>query len=204
MLSSSNSFSASYFQTCSRLILSQCTHEPYCGSIFLPMFSVKMPSDRLKESLGGLLKESLGGLMVMGGDVHVEYMKHTEILREIFLKVNDIFMNGYGPTQTKLGWGANQQDFPKSVCCESGNGYTGFYHAYEYSEQCEEFTVTIYFFLLEFILQPLWNTGFRVHCELLFRVLWCSIAQLCPTLWDTTNHSPTGFSIHGIFQARIL
>ena len=32
-----------------------------------------MPSDRLKESLGGL--------MVMGGDVHVEYMKHTEILK---------------------------------------------------------------------------------------------------------------------------
>lgn len=35
--------------------------------------------------------------MVMGGDVRVEYIKHTEILREMFLKVNDIFMDGYGP-----------------------------------------------------------------------------------------------------------
>lgn len=137
MLSSSNSSSASYFQTSSRLILSQCTHEPYCCSIVLPLFSVTMPCERLKESLSGL--------MVMGGDVRVEYIKHTEILREMFLKVNDIFMDGYGPIQTKLGWGANQQDSPKSVCCEPGNGCSGCYHVYKYSEQCEGFTVTVYF-----------------------------------------------------------
>lgn len=51
--------------------------------------------------------------MVMGGDVRVEYIKHTEILREMFLKVNDIFMDGYGPIQTKLGWGANHRIFLK-------------------------------------------------------------------------------------------
>lgn len=84
--------------------------------------------------------------MVMGGDVCVEYRKHTEILTEMFLKVNDIFMDGYGPIQTKLGCSANQQDFPKRVCCESGNGYSGFHHVYECSEQCKIFTVTIYIF----------------------------------------------------------
>ena len=32
----------------------------------------------------------------------------------------------------------------------------------------------------------------------------CSVAQLCPTLWDPMNCSPLGSSLHGIFQARIL
>ena len=32
----------------------------------------------------------------------------------------------------------------------------------------------------------------------------CSVAQLCPTLFDSMNCSPPGFSVHGIFQARIL
>ena len=30
------------------------------------------------------------------------------------------------------------------------------------------------------------------------------VAQLCPTLWDTVNCSPAGFSVCEIFQARIL
>ena len=30
------------------------------------------------------------------------------------------------------------------------------------------------------------------------------IAQLCPTLCDPMDCSPSGFSIHGIFQARVL
>ena len=30
------------------------------------------------------------------------------------------------------------------------------------------------------------------------------VAQSCPTLSDLTDCSPTGFSIHGIFQARVL
>ena len=137
----------------------------------------------------------------------VEYRKHTEILTEMFLKVNDIFMDGYGPIQTKLGCSANQQDFPKRVCCESGNGYSGFHHVYECSEQCKIFTVTIsiyFFFLLQFVLQPPWNTGFGIHCELLFRDSWCSIAQLCWTLCNTMKHSPPDSSVHEIFQARRL
>ena len=30
------------------------------------------------------------------------------------------------------------------------------------------------------------------------------VAQLCPTLSDPMDCSPSGFSIHGIFQARVL
>ena len=32
----------------------------------------------------------------------------------------------------------------------------------------------------------------------------CLVTQLCPTLWDPTDCSPSGSSVHGIFQARIL
>ena len=32
----------------------------------------------------------------------------------------------------------------------------------------------------------------------------CSIAQLCPTLHNPMDCSPPGFSVHGIFQARVL
>ena len=30
------------------------------------------------------------------------------------------------------------------------------------------------------------------------------VAQSCPTLCDPMDYSPPGFSIHGIFQARVL
>ena len=30
------------------------------------------------------------------------------------------------------------------------------------------------------------------------------VTQLCPTLWDPVDGSPPGFSVHGVFQARIL
>ena len=30
------------------------------------------------------------------------------------------------------------------------------------------------------------------------------VTQLCPTLWDPMDCSPSGVSVHGIFQARIL
>ena len=30
------------------------------------------------------------------------------------------------------------------------------------------------------------------------------VAQSCPTLSDPKDCSPTGFSVHGIFQARVL
>ena len=32
----------------------------------------------------------------------------------------------------------------------------------------------------------------------------CSVAQLCPTLWDPLDCSPPGSSVRGILQARIL
>ena len=32
----------------------------------------------------------------------------------------------------------------------------------------------------------------------------CSVTKSCPTLCDSTHHSPSGPSFHGIFQARIL
>ena len=31
-----------------------------------------------------------------------------------------------------------------------------------------------------------------------------SVAQLCPTLYDSTDCSPSGSSVHGIFPAKIL
>ena len=31
-----------------------------------------------------------------------------------------------------------------------------------------------------------------------------SVAQSCPTLCDPTDCSPPGFSVHGIFQTRVL
>ena len=33
---------------------------------------------------------------------------------------------------------------------------------------------------------------------------WSEVAQSCPTLWDPMDCSLPGFSVHGIFQARIL
>ena len=32
----------------------------------------------------------------------------------------------------------------------------------------------------------------------------CLVTQLCPTLWDPMDCSPSGSSVHGIFQTRIL
>ena len=32
----------------------------------------------------------------------------------------------------------------------------------------------------------------------------CSVAQSCPTLWEPMDYSPSGSSVWGIFQARIL
>ena len=31
----------------------------------------------------------------------------------------------------------------------------------------------------------------------------CSVTQSCPTLCDPLDYSPSGYSVHGIFQARI-
>ena len=32
----------------------------------------------------------------------------------------------------------------------------------------------------------------------------CLVTQLCPTLWDPTDCSLPGSSVHGILQARVL
>ena len=32
----------------------------------------------------------------------------------------------------------------------------------------------------------------------------CSVAQLCPILWNSMDYHPPGSSVHGIFQTRIL
>ena len=32
----------------------------------------------------------------------------------------------------------------------------------------------------------------------------CMLSRVSPTLYDPTDHSPPGFSVHGILQARIL
>ena len=42
----------------------------------------------------------------------------------------------------------------------------------------------------------------RVHFPV--RLCVCSVVQLCPTLYDSVDCSPTGSSVHGIFQARLL
>ena len=34
--------------------------------------------------------------------------------------------------------------------------------------------------------------------------MWCVHAQSCSNLYDTMDCSPPGFSVHGIFQARVL
>ena len=45
-----------------------------------------------------------------------------------------------------------------------------------------------------YVYDDLWSKG--VH--------YCSVAQSCPTLFDSMNCSPPGSSVHWIFQARIL
>ena len=32
----------------------------------------------------------------------------------------------------------------------------------------------------------------------------CLVAKLCPTLFNTMDHNPSGFSVHGTVQARML
>ena len=41
------------------------------------------------------------------------------------------------------------------------------------------------------------NYGTRMHCC-------CLVAKLCPTLYNPMNCSPSGSSVHGLSQARIL
>ena len=45
-----------------------------------------------------------------------------------------------------------------------------------------------------------------MECDSLFlkKVVYVLVTQSCPTLCDPTDCSPPGFSVHGIFQARVL
>ena len=43
----------------------------------------------------------------------------------------------------------------------------------------------------------------KARCSITISEKWVLVAQLCPTLCDTMNCSTSGFSVHGILQARI-
>ena len=47
---------------------------------------------------------------------------------------------------------------------------------------------------------PLWE-NYNTVCVCLCV---CSVTQLCPTLWNPMDCNPSGSSVHGILQARIL
>ena len=51
-----------------------------------------------------------------------------------------------------------------------------------------------------------WNSLHPGFLNTIPSLIWyaCLVAQLCPTLCDPMDCSPSGFSVHGIFQARIL
>ena len=52
------------------------------------------------------------------------------------------------------------------------------------------------------MMASLWQKGqisLSIRC-----VCACSVTQSCPTLCDPMDYSSLGFSVHGIFQARIL
>ena len=42
------------------------------------------------------------------------------------------------------------------------------------------------------------------HLKARITMLFCLVAQLCPTVCDPMDCSPPGSSVHGILQARIL
>ena len=51
-----------------------------------------------------------------------------------------------------------------------------------------------------------WRSGFKPGSGkcLLSHMKWSEVAQSCPTLCDSMNCSLPSFSIHGLFQARVL
>ena len=51
------------------------------------------------------------------------------------------------------------------------------------------------------IFQKEWNQVFHI-C--VYVCMLCLVVQLYPTPWDTLHCSPPGYTVHGIFQARIL
>ena len=51
---------------------------------------------------------------------------------------------------------------------------------------------------------PLQSTCYWVQAHTACHMCVCLVTQLCPTVCNPLDYSPPGFSIHGIFQARIL
>jgi len=57
-------------------------------------------------------------------------------------------------------------------------------------------------FLKSFLVFPILSfSSISLHCSL---KKWSEFAQLCPTFCDPMDCSLPGFSVHGIFQARVL
>ena len=57
---------------------------------------------------------------------------------------------------------------------------------------------------LSILTSTLLSFGARVTLDSLEIYTQGSVVQLCPTICDTMDHSPPAFSVHRIFQARIL
>ena len=51
------------------------------------------------------------------------------------------------------------------------------------------------FLFFNFLEMSVWNWCWKNE--------WMKVAQSCPTLWDLTDCSPPGSSVHGMLQARI-
>ena len=63
-------------------------------------------------------------------------------------------------------------------------------------QTCKSFALAGRFFTTE------WPGKLRMNMRIPWS--WSEVALLCPTLCDLTDCSLPGFSIHGIFQARVL
>ena len=61
-------------------------------------------------------------------------------------------------------------------------------------------------FRLEFSSWEPWLSGLTSLVSFFSSVKWvvcCLVTKTCPTLCDSVDYSPSGSSVHGIFQARI-
>ena len=69
------------------------------------------------------------------------------------------------------------------------------------------FAHLLLFILTIFVYVVIINEGFfllYIYMQIYIHMHECSVAQLCLTLWDFMDCSPSGSSVHGISQARIL
>ena len=64
--------------------------------------------------------------------------------------------------------------------------------------------ICVYVFIYVYILNC-YPTSVHICCMCrLHACVHTKLLRLCPTLCDPVDHSPAGFSVHGILQARIL